>query len=1547
MDNSKNLKNDIYNSTWSSIEDVSVIQALGNSFDSNEGPNNRLRDDENYSGFDSNLGATWVYPINKPIRQYQLSISKNSLFKNTLVVLPTGLGKTFIAAVVMYNIYRWYPNGKIIFMAPTRPLVTQQIDACCKIMGIPKTDIAEMTSKVTRNNRGNEWHNKKIFFATPQIVQRDLSDANIEFPFKHIKLIVVDEAHKAKGKYAYVEVIQSVVEINKNFRVLALTATPGRTITDVLEVIRNLLISNIEIRYENSLDVSPFTHKKNIKIITIPLGKELLSIREELINLIDPYLRALIDDEVISSNVCNMSKGWLIMEQKKFRERSMHQRHINHSKVSLNFSICISLYHALELLERHGTRVLLNYFDEGHSEKEKFFVSLDQNIKKFVEKLRQQTGTNPLLYNDNPIPNGNIPDLPIDSNFGHPKFEYARNILIQHFQEKPESKVIIFCEFRESVMLMHRILHQNCSVIKSKCFVGQGGTGSIRAVTQAQQLKVMKDFREGVCNTLIATSVAEEGIDVGEVDLIICFDISTKNPVRLIQRVGRTGRGRQGQVIMLAAEGKEHLILKEVLANKDKTTLKLLKSREIKEAFYKRSPRLVPPEFDPKCIEVFMKELQSTEKTQNCKQVAKQYKSKSKKTQICFQKKDVRSYFKQVQPDLSQGELAIFDMEQISERDCKSEENTILEIREEIACMSNFYKDYVTTQLDNTEYENEIKNTSAVRELENKFKKLNYMTRQLDKDIKTCDYTKNLDELLKSKVINKSIKRYVLLKNGEYIKEKFNAVNGLLATDEENGSKHTINTSKKKILETYELLESVLGNKMEIEYLIKSYEQEKRKEEMLFNYKAYVTKNVIDSFKSLKKRKPFEMLDTVYKNDFINEDVEKFESIDILNITNETNKNDEKLSITEDTVLPDIDQDFDHSECDSKYASQWNMSNDIKIESHSTSDSKFSNQAQSNSDVIEEVENKKILLNNNFPTVTSTPKLLSKEEKQFSRNPPRPRHINYQEILDNKSTAKNQNQISLHNSNKKAAELKKSILPEKICSEISIDLFDDDFDFVFGENENIDTNTERQYEIKNCEKINSDNFSETAGLKQNILHTKSDSNDENKLDFINNQCEIEGNPVSNTNKCTTLYNTDNIFENFSKEKEFDEKSMISISQILEIVGKKESTVNKLNVTNPELEDFDINDFAEPFEEEENYMFNVDTFENISAEGRNNFKNNIENTENLNNKIYSKQSITSNKNVNVDMKKVTATINGMNDSFIAKNKMCMSPKGNQKRNDVAIDEISPSLIKRTTSRLKLQNACETRYSNSTEKILKKLSWDGFKEDNLGNETQNINSTSQIKPVKKNFKIIFSSDSSDLESSICHNGLQSTNIQISSTPLKEKCNRSRQKLRVKRKTRLKRCNFIDDEAAHSSLNSQESEGNESDAYDSIIAKDDETENFLDSKIYLKYIQTTKSPQILRNNGFKFPSPRQYNDLSKILSQPANDADDILDCNDSFIVGDEEFSESEESEMSPLSKAEAILQKRKREKCKKLLNIQPKNKRRRRILHDIIEISDDEKG
>lgn len=142
---------------------------------------------------------TFVYPTNKSLRKYQYDIIAKAFFTDTLVALPTGLGKTFLAAVLMYNFYRWFPEGKIIFMAPSRPLVTQQISACHGIVGIPLKDAVELTGKDAPERRAEAWHKRRVFYCTPQTVKNDLFKGRLD-P-SDVILMVIDEAHKATRDY--------------------------------------------------------------------------------------------------------------------------------------------------------------------------------------------------------------------------------------------------------------------------------------------------------------------------------------------------------------------------------------------------------------------------------------------------------------------------------------------------------------------------------------------------------------------------------------------------------------------------------------------------------------------------------------------------------------------------------------------------------------------------------------------------------------------------------------------------------------------------------------------------------------------------------------------------------------------------------------------------------------------------------------------------------------------------------------------------------------------------------------------------------------------------------------------------------------------------------------------------------------------------------------------------------------------------------------------------------------------------------------------------
>jgi Fanconi anemia group M protein len=442
-------------------------------------------------------------------REYQLNISRNTLFNNTLVILPTGLGKTLIASVTIYNFFRWYPKSKIIFMAPTRPLVNQQISACYDIVGIPKDETAEMTGRITKKEKRKElWNTKRVFFATAQVVAADMADGIL--PTNLIKLVVFDEAHKAKGDYAYCKVIKELLNVQNKFRVLALTATAGKT-KDVLQIIQNLLISKIEYRSEDSIDVRPYTHKKSIEIVRVKLTVELQQIFDHIMcNFVDPMIHDLRQGNF--AQAYNLSKGYLILEKKRIEENNFLS-HAEKTFLKNTASSAVNFYHSLEILQRHSVHLFLKSLKDENTNRFKYFIAKDFKLMKYIREIDEKFATvSPFQVNINPV----------SIDFGHPKFDILKARLTDYYTNGG-SKAIVFCEYRDTTSLLFTALLQLRPLVISRCLIGQGGN-----ISQKDQLRIMKEFRDGDANTLICTCVAEEGLDIGAVDLVICFDINSK-----------------------------------------------------------------------------------------------------------------------------------------------------------------------------------------------------------------------------------------------------------------------------------------------------------------------------------------------------------------------------------------------------------------------------------------------------------------------------------------------------------------------------------------------------------------------------------------------------------------------------------------------------------------------------------------------------------------------------------------------------------------------------------------------------------------------------------------------------------------------------------------------------------------------------------------------------------------------------------------------------------------------------------------------------------
>ncbi|XP_073052699.1 DEAD-box ATP-dependent RNA helicase FANCM isoform X1 [Primulina eburnea] len=527
---------------------------------------------------DPEAAKTWVYPVNISRRDYQFAITQTALFSNTLVVLPTGLGKTFIAAVVMFNYFRWFPEGKIVFAAPTRPLVIQQIEACHKIVGIPQEWTIDMTGQTSPATRANLWRDKRVFFVTPQVLEKDIQSGSCLV--KHLVCLVIDEAHRATGNYSYSVAVRELMDVPVQLRILALTATPGSKQQAIQCVIDSLQISTLEYRSESDHDVLPYVHERKIEVIEVAMGDEAVEISNLLLEVVRPFAARLCALGVLQKiDIQMLSPFNLLNSRDKFRqEPPVDLPHMKYGEIEGYFGVLITLYHVRKLLTSHGIRPAFEVLEE---------------------KLKQGSFARFMSRNEVLLKAKLLMQKTVSNGAPSPKLAKMLDVLTDHFKVKDpqSSRVIIFSNFRGSVRDIMSALENIGEFVKAMEFIGQSSGKTLKGQPQKVQQAVLKKFRTGGYNVLVATSIGEEGLDIMEVDLVVCFDANV-SPLRMIQRMGRTGRKHEGHLLVLACEGSE---LKGYIRKKatSKSIDKHLRNGGLSSFNFHSSPRMVPHRFRP------------------------------------------------------------------------------------------------------------------------------------------------------------------------------------------------------------------------------------------------------------------------------------------------------------------------------------------------------------------------------------------------------------------------------------------------------------------------------------------------------------------------------------------------------------------------------------------------------------------------------------------------------------------------------------------------------------------------------------------------------------------------------------------------------------------------------------------------------------------------------------------------------------------------------------------------------------------------------------
>lgn len=477
-------------------------------------------------------------------RLYQNIIFNSSKNKNSLIVLPTSLGKTVISALICAEILYNYKQSRILIMAPTRPLVLQHLLSFSSFLKVLDDQKILVTGKISPSTRKVIWDNKtiKLIFATPEVIRNDLNESRLNL--KDFGLIVFDEAHRAIKDYAYTLISKKYMQQSPNPHIVAMTASPGSDKNRIQQICNNLYIEHIEYRNEEDADVKPYVNPIELEWEFLELSEKYRQIILLFKSMLQEKLRWLIFRGLIKKNNIDYVFKRDLLELAEVLQRNL-KFSLNEEKgplylALLNQSAALSLMYCIELIESQGPFSLKTFIKRMESSEGKAhsLILKDSRMKDIFKLLENVTEHPKLIY---------ILDLckkeKLDTSANK-----NTNVLLNNNQS---SQILIFSHYRDTAT--HIVEELNKTGIKSFRFVGQSTRNNDIGMNQNEQSVILDSFRKKEFNVLVATSIAEEGLDIPEVKLVIFYE-PVASEIRHIQRKGRTGRKSSGNVIILAAK---------------------------------------------------------------------------------------------------------------------------------------------------------------------------------------------------------------------------------------------------------------------------------------------------------------------------------------------------------------------------------------------------------------------------------------------------------------------------------------------------------------------------------------------------------------------------------------------------------------------------------------------------------------------------------------------------------------------------------------------------------------------------------------------------------------------------------------------------------------------------------------------------------------------------------------------------------------------------------------------------------------------------------
>ncbi|NXB20582.1 DDX58 helicase, partial [Rhagologus leucostigma] len=509
----------------------------------------------------------------KKARSYQIELAQPAIDgKNTLICAPTGSGKTFVALLICEHHLQNIPSGrkaKVVFLATKVPVYEQQKNVFRQhfersgysVQGICGETVANISVE-------NSIQDSDIIVLTPQILVNSM-EKGILSSLSIFTLMIFDECHNTTGNHPYNVLMTRY--LNQKFdssanqlpQIVGLTASVGvgsaKSVSETVEHICTLCsyldIQAISTVRENKQDLQRFGNKPetHVRWVKMRAQNRFADIISGLMSETEVLMRKIYSVDTISQINKNYFgtqryEHWIVFTQKKCRLLKLEDKE-KESNICRNLFICTEhlrkFNDALIISEDARIEDALAYLNEFFANvRNGPYTELEKQLtEKFQEKEPELTALSKDESNENP------------------KLEELACILDEAYRYNPQTRTILFAKTRALVAALKKWIEANpllshikpdvlmdlFSVFFLTQFLGTVG------MTLPMQKGVLDAFRSDKdIRLLIATSVADEGIDITECNLVVLYEYFG-NVTKMIQVRGR-GRAKDSKCILVTSK---------------------------------------------------------------------------------------------------------------------------------------------------------------------------------------------------------------------------------------------------------------------------------------------------------------------------------------------------------------------------------------------------------------------------------------------------------------------------------------------------------------------------------------------------------------------------------------------------------------------------------------------------------------------------------------------------------------------------------------------------------------------------------------------------------------------------------------------------------------------------------------------------------------------------------------------------------------------------------------------------------------------------------